>query len=134
MSNLEPMSGRRDFLADQGGADNDRQFERIGDAEIDRRHLLRLQAGALRLAVARRDRRRDHQPHPSAFVVQRLDETDFEHDIVARFQIAEIRGVQPVAVGLQHHRKIALGERRFVLPFGVGTGHHLAFLAHAGKL
>mgnify|MGYP000638538769 CR=1 FL=1 len=99
------VSRSREYQADESGA------ELSGDPLALASALLWLQAALLRLPVARGDGGRDRHAQPALLDGQHLGEAACEHDLVAGFQVADVGGVQPIAMRLQHHRGIALRQR-----------------------
>ena len=120
--------------AGQRLADRDRQLQTVLSVKAGQWHLLGLQAGLFRTSVARGDSGRDRDPQPSLLEAEQLHEAALEDDLIARFEVADVRGVQAVGVRLEHHRCVALLERRLVLPFGFALGHDRTFLSLAVQL
>ena len=98
------------------------------------RHLLRLQAGSGRLAVARRHRHRHRQPQPALLEAQQLRKPHLQHDDLAGLQVADVGGVQAAAQRFQQHRRMAFAQRLFIARFGFAAGDDLALHALAVQL
>ena len=110
----DPVGGTFDGRIGQGASHDDRQRQRILDLNRRLRYLLRLQPGLGGIAVSRRNRGGYRQPQAPLLEHQQLGDPDFENDLVVGFEVADVRCVQSVADGLQHHGSIAVGHAVFI--------------------
>lgn len=97
---------------------------RIGSEAVRFRLLVRQQR--IR-AIAGRDCGRQRHAHPAVDPVQGLGRAELDCDRVARLQVPEVRGEEPLARALDHERKIARVDRLLVGLFGFVLRQRLGF-------
>jgi hypothetical protein len=115
-------------------SERERQGQRVLRVQAGQRHLLRLQRGLFGAAVPRGDRRWDRHAQSALLEAEKLCKSALQHEFVAGFEIADVRGVQAVGVRLEHHGCVAFFQRFLVLPLGFALGNDHAFLALAVEL